>query len=100
MSNQCDSAKETCAQPAAATAESECPHSPENLLSLADEAWKELLKDKIKQEIEKSTGAKLSTIAKLVSEGNHRRWTHLLEGKQKCEEFTEQLNEALISLTK
>jgi hypothetical protein len=100
MTSQCDATKESCTETAAATADAQCCGSPEKLLLLADEAWKELLKDKIKQEIEKSAGQKLNGIAKLVAEANHQRWSFLIEGKQKCDEFTQQVKEALVSLTK
>jgi len=97
MSSQCDVEKEACAE---TSADTECCGGPEKLLLLADEAWKELLKDKIKEEIEKSSGPKLSALAKLVAEANHQRWTYLITGKQKCEEFKGQVKEALLSLTK
>ncbi len=100
MSNACDAAKETCPESAAAAAGTECCDMPEKLLCLADEAWKEVLKDKIKQEIEKSAGPKLSELAKLVAETNHKRWSHLIEGKQKCDEYKQQVKETLLSLTK
>jgi hypothetical protein len=99
MSNACDVTKEACTAQAATTATTECCEIPEKLLCLADEAWKEVLKDKIKQEIEKSSGPKLSALAKLVAETNQRRWTHLIEGKQKCDEYKQQVKEALLALT-
>jgi len=72
---------------------------PEKLLCLADEAWKEVLKEKIKQEIEKASGPKLTELAKLVTEANHKRWSHLIEGKQKCDEYKQQVKAALLSLS-
>jgi hypothetical protein len=99
MSNACDVTKEACTASAAQPASTECCEIPEKLLCLADEAWKEVLKDKIKQEIEKSSGQKLSALAKLVAETNQRRWTHLIEGKQKCDEYKQQVKEALLALT-
>lgn len=99
MSNACDVSNEACAESAAHSADKECCDAPEKLLCLADEAWRELLKDKIKQEIEKAAGPKLNSLAKLVAETNHRRWSHLIQGKQKCDEFKQQVKEALTSLT-
>lgn len=100
MSNACDASKESCTETAAAHASSECCDMPEKLLCLADEAWKEVVKEKIKKEIEKSSGAKLDAIAKLVAEANHRRWSYMIEGKQKCDEFKQQVKEAFLSLSK
>lgn len=98
MSNACDATKEVCSE--SHTEETECCNMPEKLLCLADEAWRELLKEKIKQEIQKTSGEKLNAIAKLLAEGNHRRWSHFIEGKQKCAEFKQQLKEAMSSLSK
>jgi hypothetical protein len=102
MSNTCDASnKESCSSTEQSCnteqKDSECCNMPEKLLCLADEAWKELLKEKIKAEIEKTSGQKLNNIAKLVSEANHRRWSHQIEGKQKCDEFKQQLKEAFLS---
>ena len=99
MSNACDVSKEACAEGAAHSTGAECCDIPEKLLCLADEAWREVLKEKIKQEIEKSAGPKLGTLAKLVAETNHRRWAHLIQGKQKCDEYKQQVKAALASLT-
>jgi len=98
MSNACDVTKETCTASAVSTAGAECCDIPEKLLCLADEAWKEVLKEKIKQEIEKSSGPKLSALAKLVAETNQRRWSHLIEGRQKCDEYKQQVKEVLLGL--
>ncbi len=99
MSSACDASKEECHESAGQSASSECCEIPEKLLCLADEAWRELLKDKIKQEIQKAAGPKLDSLAKLVAETNHRRWTHQIQGKIKCDEYKQQVKDALISLT-
>ncbi len=103
MSSSCDQTKgpDACAETAARHGgDSECCNAPEKLLCLADEAWKEVVKDKIKKEIEKTAGAKLDALAKLVAEANHTKWTHMIEGKQKCDQFKDQVREALFSLSK
>lgn len=100
MSNACDASQGTCTETAAPQANTECCDMPEKLLCLADEAWKEVVKEKIKKEIEKSSGAKLDAIAKLVAETNHRKWSYLIEGKQKCDEYKQQVKEAFLSLSK
>ena len=103
MSSSCEQTQGSgaCAETAAHHAsEGECCNAPEKLLCLADEAWKEVLKDKIKQEIEKNSGAKLDALAKLVANANQQKWAHLIEGKQKCDSFKDQVREALLSLSK
>ena len=47
----------------------------EQLLKLADEAWMEVIKEKIKEEIRQHNGEHIDQLAKLVSEMNHKRWT-------------------------
>lgn len=60
-------------------------------LQLADEAWEEVLKDKIKEYILKTKGDDMTKLAKIVAEGNHRRWKHRIEKKQSCHHFMEEL---------
>lgn len=76
--------------------EHECCDLNEKMFCLADEAWKELLMEKIKQEIEKLSGEKLNEVAKAVAEANHKRWHHMMEGKQKCCEFKQHLKDLLM----
>jgi hypothetical protein len=63
------------------------------LLDAADEAWMCLLKEKIKSEIEKSSGAHLNELAKLVVETNKARWKNKLSRQQNVEQFGEKLKE-------
>ena len=60
---------------------------PQQLLGLADDAWHELLKEKIKASIEESCGEKLDELAGLVREANSFRWQHKIQGKVKCDEY-------------
>jgi hypothetical protein len=64
---------------------------PERLLALADEAWMELLKEKMKAEIEKTNGAHMSEVAKLVVEANCAKWGNMIQAKMKCNEYKESL---------
>lgn len=70
--------------------EQEC-NLHEKLLCLADEAWKEVLKEKIKAEIEKTSGEKLSKLAKVVAEANGRKWQFMIQGKKACDEYKNQV---------
>ena len=60
---------------------------PEKLLALADAAWCELLKEKIKKEIEASCGEQLNKVAKLVAETNKAKWSAKISAKQHCQEY-------------
>lgn len=64
----------------------ECCHGhkhkfSDDLLDLADEAWMEVLKEKIKEDIRKKSDKHLDKLAKLVSDSNHMRWKNLMEGQ-------------------
>jgi hypothetical protein len=50
-------------------------------LELADQAWMELLKEKIKENI-RSKAKNLDELARLISEANHERWQKKMEDKQ------------------
>ena len=57
------------------------------LLELADEAWMEILKEKIKENIRQKGGEQLTQLANLVSERNHKRWNHKLADQHHEREF-------------
>jgi hypothetical protein len=61
-------------------------------LELADEAWYELLKDKIKHHIEKSD-PKIEELAQLISETNHKRWKEKLAIYSTKDEFENRFKE-------
>lgn len=100
MSNACDTSNEACSAEHAKHGgdNGDCCNIPEKLLCLADEAWREVVKDKIKKEIEKSSGAKLDALAKLVAETNHRKWSHLIEAKKGCDDYKQGVKDILTSL--
>ena len=97
MSN-CESG--TCDVNTNATGQStECCDMPSKLLGLADEAWHELVKEKIKANIEECCGEKLDELAKLVAEANAYKWKHVIEGKKKCDEYQSQVKAFFTSCT-
>jgi len=55
------------------------------LLEIADLAWMEVLKEKIKEHI-KATDPKLDELAKIVSEANHKRWKQKMQKEKSCAE--------------
>lgn len=105
MANECSTDKAQCGQETSAqqcssgngNKEQEC-NLHEKLLCLADEAWKEVLKEKIKAEIEKSQGEKLNSLAKLVAETNNRKWSYLIQGKKACEDYKNQVRSLVAGL--
>jgi hypothetical protein len=59
----------------------------EQLIEMADEAWMEVLKCKIKEHINNSSGSHLDELAKIVSESNHCRWKHKMAGRKGIDTF-------------
>jgi hypothetical protein len=63
------------------------------LLEMADEAWMEILKDKIKSKILESSGAHLDQLAKLVSDSNKERWKHKIAGNAVANDYRDKFSE-------
>lgn len=63
----------------------------DDLLHLADEAWMDILKEKIKEEIRLNAGEQLTQLAKLVATANHARWKDKIQSKKDYEDFECQL---------
>lgn len=60
------------------------------LFRLADEAWMEVLKEKIKDRIR--TGDKqIEALAKIVAEANKTRWKDKIATKKVCDDFHDQI---------
>jgi hypothetical protein len=62
------------------------------LLELADQAWMDLLKEKIKAQIEAANGGQLDQLAKLIAESNNLRWKHKLAGQKVSNSYKEKLS--------
>jgi hypothetical protein len=62
-----------------------------HLLEMADEAWMEVLKDKIKEQILASSGAHLDRLAKLVAESNKSRWKQKMGSKKDCDDYRQRI---------
>lgn len=62
--------------------------SAEKLFEIADCAWVELLKEKIKEHI-LASDTKINELAKIVAEANHKRWKHKME-RDKCDSHSEE----------
>lgn len=69
----------------------EC-HYATKFLELADRAWMEVLKEKIKEHIQ-SNAKNMDELARLISEANHARWQKKMEDKECCGGYEEKLKE-------
>lgn len=65
----------------------------EEMLKLADKAWMEVLKEKMKAEIEKVEGAELEELAKIVGKANGEKWKNRISAKMQKEEYQDSLKE-------
>lgn len=63
------------------------------LLEMADEAWMEILKEKIKDKILESSGAQLDQLAKLVSDSNKERWKHKIAGNAVASDYRDKFSQ-------
>lgn len=74
-----------------------CHHTKyaDQLLQLADEAWMEVVKEKIKDEIRQHSSESVNQLAKLVAASNNARWKDKLQAKKDQEDFETQLRNAL-----
>ena len=80
---------------------SECPgyrhgkegHCEEKFLTLADEAWKEVLKEKIKAKIIAKKGEHLDKLADIIAKTNGEKWKNKIAAKMRCSEFKDELKD-------
>ena len=75
----------------------DCCTIAEDLLCLAKQAKHELLKEKMKKEIEAQIGKKLDNVAKIVVEAGIACMEHEIAGKQACNSYKEKLFAAFTS---
>lgn len=66
-----------------------CDHA-HKLLELADDAWMEVLKEKIKDYI-RSSDTKINEIARIVAETNHEHWHNKMAESNAMEQYEEKL---------
>ncbi len=72
-------------------------HCAEKFLEIADEAWKEVLKEKIKTKIIEHKGEHLDKLAEIIAKANGEKWKHKISAKTKCNDFKENLKDFLSS---
>jgi hypothetical protein len=68
---------------------------PDKLLWLADEAWEELMREKIRDHIELSCGTMMDEIAKMAAHTNTTKWKHKMAAKALHHELKHELREML-----
>jgi hypothetical protein len=69
--------------------ENSCDY-PEYFLEVADEAWIEVLKEKIKDHIRKND-PKIDEVARIVAEANKEKWKSKMSKHKCCENYAHQL---------
>ena len=65
----------------------------EKFLELADAAWTELLKEKIKNKINSKKGEHMEKLAEIVAKANGDKWRTKLSSKTNAQEFKNTLKE-------
>ena len=66
------------------------------MMKLAEDAWSDLMKEKIKAVYEKQTGAMMNKVAQAAAEASIAYWTHKMEGEAKCHEHQEKIMKAFM----
>lgn len=64
---------------------------PQEFLRLAIQAKYELLKEKMKEQIEAKQGKELEKIAKLVTDEEDYRWLHKIQIRNHCADWKEKM---------
>lgn len=72
----------------------------DNFLKLADEAWMEVLKEKIKAQIIAHKGEHMDKLAGLIAKANGERWKNKISSKTKSNEFKDELKDFFSSCDK
>lgn len=60
---------------------------------MADEAWMEVLKEKIKAQVIALNGKNLDELAKVVAETNNARWKAKMSKQKRIEDFDAKIDE-------
>lgn len=89
---QCSTDKGSCESDSQS---SDCCTLAEDLLCLAKQAKHELLKEKIKKELEAKMGKKLDAVAKVVAEATVACLEHKMAAKEACDDYQSKLHAAL-----
>ncbi len=69
----------------------------EKFLDIADKAWAEALKDKIKEKILAKKEDHLNKLAEIIAEANGAKWKHKIAAKVKVGEFKDDIKKLFSS---
>lgn len=69
----------------------------EKFLELADEAWKEVLIEKIKEKILARKGEYIDKLTELIAKSNGEKWNHRIKARLQCDEYKDKLKEFFFS---
>lgn len=72
----------------------------DNFLELADEAWMEVLKEKVKSKIIAHKNEHMDKLAELIAKANGERWKNKIAAKTSSNEFKEELKKFFSSCDK
>lgn len=65
----------------------------DKFLKIADEAWMEVLKEKIKDKILAHKGEHIDKLAEIIAKANGEKWRNKISAKTKGNEFKDSLKE-------
>lgn len=66
------------------------------LNELADEAWSELMTEKIKKVLEKAHGEKMNKTAQVIAEARHSFWVNKMKAKAEQEAWEEKVRQSMM----
>lgn len=89
--NTCKPSDQNCEKP-----DSGCEMT-DMMMCLANDAWADLMKEKMKAELEKARGAKMNKVAAAAVQASITYWEHKMAGKMKCHEAKESMKQAFMS---
>jgi hypothetical protein len=68
-----------------------CCDSSHSFFEVADCAWREVLKEMIKDHIRSHDGDRMTELAKIIAESNGQRWKNKMNSKRHCKDLKEKL---------
>jgi hypothetical protein len=102
----CECKEEGCCSTKGCCCETSCGHNEEGfktecevtngMMKLANEAWGELLKEKMKKVYDKKNGEHMNKLAEVLVDTCTAYWHGKMQEKAKCAEFTEKIKQAMM----
>jgi len=95
MGSECSS-EQSCGDKKQDCGSDECCDMAKEMMNLANQAWAELMKEKMKKEFEKVNGERMNKIAAVGVAGCNDFWQHKMQAKAGCADFSEKLKQAFM----